>query len=498
MGRKKINIREIENSRQKTVTFARRRAGLIKKAHELSILCGVKVAIVMFDSKNASHVYSSSDTPEELFARYLNKQFLTNESRKRKDQGDNGVFGFDNGSFVRRRLAVVNQYKVTSDGPSSENLQVKYTKQYHNPAQNGTVDYLHEGALPDQRLPARSISLLKRTSAVPHNPTLSSPTADHTNNENVVLATRDFSSMSLLPDRALLAPGDYTRYQEPSDCVENILRMITPCSTVTSGCQPSGEPLAKRPRSQSFANTASDLEKCKLDKSLVEQFLANANVAQLLQAQWLEKPESSDCSNEYDDDDDDDGSDNGDEEIDDTSDDNEGDYEEHSTDDPHTGNGAASQNGAKCDGAPPAGQSAHDLQSALAADSFASFTTSASSTDLSSATLGALQMGQGQNIQQPLQFQAFAEKPMERYIFYPDGGVQALTQLPQAKPPGQASLSSVQQYPQLALPTVSTPFELAALASDPNANLMDGRHSLMVPSHNSSPFRLHPDMVIYH
>ncbi|KAI8320791.1 SRF-like protein, partial [Martensiomyces pterosporus] len=88
MGRKKINIREIENSRQRTVTFARRRAGLIKKAHELSVLCGVKVAMVIFDAKNASHVYASSGAPEDLFARYLNKQFLTNESRKRKDHAE--------------------------------------------------------------------------------------------------------------------------------------------------------------------------------------------------------------------------------------------------------------------------------------------------------------------------------------------------------------------------------------------------------------------------
>ncbi|KAJ2256198.1 hypothetical protein GGH98_001642 [Coemansia sp. RSA 454] len=143
MGRKKINIREIENSRQKGVTFARRRAGLIKKAHELSILCGVKVAVVIFDTKNASHVYSSSDTPEELFTRYLNKQFLTNESRKRMDAGESksddcgGTYGFDsNGSFIRRHLAVVNEYKVTSDGPNSRNLQVKYTKKYHDPSCN--------------------------------------------------------------------------------------------------------------------------------------------------------------------------------------------------------------------------------------------------------------------------------------------------------------------------------------------------------------------------
>ncbi|PVV04208.1 hypothetical protein BB560_001289 [Smittium megazygosporum] len=117
MGRKKINIKEIENSRQKTVTFARRRSGLIKKAHELSVLCGVQVALVVFDQKNASHV-------------------------KRRDGNDNegdnsGTYGFDsNGSFVKRKLAVVNEYKIVSNGPSSENLQVKYTKQYHDPNLN--------------------------------------------------------------------------------------------------------------------------------------------------------------------------------------------------------------------------------------------------------------------------------------------------------------------------------------------------------------------------
>ncbi|OLY81984.1 MADS-box transcription factor 1 [Smittium mucronatum] len=139
MGRKKINIKEIENSRQKTVTFARRRNGLIKKAHELSVLCGVKVSLIIFDQKNASHIYTSHETCEQIFSRFLTKSFLTNESRKRKDNiesgpEDDGTYGFDvNGSFVKRKLAVVNEYKILSNGPSSENLQVKYTKHYHDP-----------------------------------------------------------------------------------------------------------------------------------------------------------------------------------------------------------------------------------------------------------------------------------------------------------------------------------------------------------------------------
>ena len=62
MGRKKIKIREIENERQKSVTFTRRRSGLIKKAHELSVLCDCKVVLLMFDNKDACHLVRSCDS----------------------------------------------------------------------------------------------------------------------------------------------------------------------------------------------------------------------------------------------------------------------------------------------------------------------------------------------------------------------------------------------------------------------------------------------------
>ncbi|KAJ2081342.1 hypothetical protein H4R24_002400 [Coemansia sp. RSA 988] len=173
MGRKKINISEIENSRQRTVTFARRRAGLIKKAHELSILCNIKVALVIFDSKNAGHVYSSADTPDEMFSRYLYKQFLTNESRRRNhtatddgDEDNGGRYGFDkNGSFIRRRIAVVNEYKVASEGDNSQNLHVKYTKTYHTPNENA----------PSKRLSTASTSSAGTLNQGPQHTLISSP-----------------------------------------------------------------------------------------------------------------------------------------------------------------------------------------------------------------------------------------------------------------------------------------------------------------------------------
>ncbi|ORX96706.1 SRF-like protein [Basidiobolus meristosporus CBS 931.73] len=60
MGRKKLKIKTIENEKQKHVTFSRRCSGLIKKAHELSVLCDRKVVLLMFDSKDACHLVISN------------------------------------------------------------------------------------------------------------------------------------------------------------------------------------------------------------------------------------------------------------------------------------------------------------------------------------------------------------------------------------------------------------------------------------------------------
>jgi hypothetical protein len=48
MGRAKIEIKKIENPSARQVCFSKRRGGLIKKASELSILCGSEVGVIVF------------------------------------------------------------------------------------------------------------------------------------------------------------------------------------------------------------------------------------------------------------------------------------------------------------------------------------------------------------------------------------------------------------------------------------------------------------------
>ncbi|EOO03242.1 putative mads-box mef2 type transcription factor protein [Phaeoacremonium minimum UCRPA7] len=69
MGRRKIEIKAIKDDRNRSVTFLKRKGGLFKKAHELSVLCSVDVAVFIFGSNKKLYEYSSCDM-RELITRY--------------------------------------------------------------------------------------------------------------------------------------------------------------------------------------------------------------------------------------------------------------------------------------------------------------------------------------------------------------------------------------------------------------------------------------------
>ncbi|KAK8624281.1 hypothetical protein V6N13_065629 [Hibiscus sabdariffa] len=60
MGRVKLQIKRIENTTNRQVTFSKRRNGLMKKAYELSVLCDVDVALLMFSPSGRLSLFSGS------------------------------------------------------------------------------------------------------------------------------------------------------------------------------------------------------------------------------------------------------------------------------------------------------------------------------------------------------------------------------------------------------------------------------------------------------
>ncbi|KAL3639113.1 Floral homeotic protein [Castilleja foliolosa] len=71
MARGKIQIKLIENQTNRQVTYSKRRNGLFKKAHELTVLCDAKVSIIMISSTQKLHEYiSPSTTTKQVFDQY--------------------------------------------------------------------------------------------------------------------------------------------------------------------------------------------------------------------------------------------------------------------------------------------------------------------------------------------------------------------------------------------------------------------------------------------
>ncbi|KAH7278046.1 hypothetical protein KP509_38G021500 [Ceratopteris richardii] len=69
-SRGKIQIRRIENTTSRQVTFSKRRNGLLKKAHELSVLCDAEIALIIFSSTGKLFEYSSSRGIKKILERY--------------------------------------------------------------------------------------------------------------------------------------------------------------------------------------------------------------------------------------------------------------------------------------------------------------------------------------------------------------------------------------------------------------------------------------------
>lgn len=101
MGRGKIEIKRIENTTNRQVTFCKRRNGLLKKAYELSVLCDAEVALIVFSSRGRLYEYANNSSVKSTIERYkkasadssntgsvseANAQFYQQESSKLHQQ----------------------------------------------------------------------------------------------------------------------------------------------------------------------------------------------------------------------------------------------------------------------------------------------------------------------------------------------------------------------------------------------------------------------------
>ncbi|KAI4365850.1 hypothetical protein MLD38_021799 [Melastoma candidum] len=70
MGRGRVQLKRIENKINRQVTFSKRRSGLLKKAHEISVLCDAEVALIVFSTKGKLFEYATDSCMERILERY--------------------------------------------------------------------------------------------------------------------------------------------------------------------------------------------------------------------------------------------------------------------------------------------------------------------------------------------------------------------------------------------------------------------------------------------
>ncbi|KAL3728559.1 hypothetical protein ACJRO7_033193 [Eucalyptus globulus] len=90
MGRRKVEIRRIADKSSRQVTFSKRRGGLMKKARELSVLCDVDVALVVFSARGKLYEFCSGDSFTDILERYQNYLGEAETSKNAKTVEGNG------------------------------------------------------------------------------------------------------------------------------------------------------------------------------------------------------------------------------------------------------------------------------------------------------------------------------------------------------------------------------------------------------------------------
>ncbi|EPS70016.1 hypothetical protein M569_04748, partial [Genlisea aurea] len=86
MGRGRVELRRIENKRKRQASFGKRRDGLLKKAHELSVLCDADVALIIFSNEGKLCEFTSAHSMDHTLQRYYTANYLPAEEEEEEEE----------------------------------------------------------------------------------------------------------------------------------------------------------------------------------------------------------------------------------------------------------------------------------------------------------------------------------------------------------------------------------------------------------------------------
>ncbi|XP_077231642.1 K-box region and MADS-box transcription factor family protein [Tasmannia lanceolata] len=134
MGRGKIEIKRIENTTNRQVTFCKRRNGLLKKAYELSILCDAEVALIVFSTRGRLYEYSNNNIKSTI-ERY--KKASADSSGTTSITEANTQYYQHESMKLRQQIQILQNGNRHLMGEALSSLSVKELKQLENRLERG-------------------------------------------------------------------------------------------------------------------------------------------------------------------------------------------------------------------------------------------------------------------------------------------------------------------------------------------------------------------------
>nr|AAS45686.1 AGAMOUS-like protein [Meliosma dilleniifolia] len=134
MGRGKIEIKRIENTTNRQVTFCKRRNGLLKKAYELSVLCDAEVALIVFSTRGRLYEYANNSVKATI-DRY--KKACADTSNTGSVSEANAQFYQQESSKLRQQIVILQNSNRHLMGEALSAMTVKELKQLEGRLEKG-------------------------------------------------------------------------------------------------------------------------------------------------------------------------------------------------------------------------------------------------------------------------------------------------------------------------------------------------------------------------
>nr|QLI63238.1 MADS-box protein FRUITFULL-like protein 1 [Ipomoea batatas] len=123
MGRGRVQLKRIENKINRQVTFSKRRTGLLKKAHEISVLCDAEVALIVFSTKGKLFEYATESCMEKILEQYERYSYAERQLNS-TDQNSQGSWTLEHAK-LKARMEVLQRNQRHYEGEDLDSLSLK-------------------------------------------------------------------------------------------------------------------------------------------------------------------------------------------------------------------------------------------------------------------------------------------------------------------------------------------------------------------------------------